>query len=118
MTNDNFASTEPTDDHLDQDLDGIEDADSLEEMADANRQYGEVTAEDLSTQDMVDDGGDLARTLDDDDRTNNRVAGIVPVDEEMTFDDPGTTESLEDRIHQEVPDPASDIVPPDAGRRV
>ncbi|GAA1393095.1 hypothetical protein [Luteococcus peritonei] len=104
-------------DQLDSDLDGVEDTDELTEMADANRPYGEVTAEDLGTQDLIDDGGDLATTLDDDARTDNRAAGVVPVDEEMTFDDLTTEETLEDRFQQEEPDPISDIVPPDAGRR-
>ena len=34
-----------------------------QEMADANRPYGEVTAEDLPMQDLVDDGADPALAL-------------------------------------------------------
>ncbi len=123
MSMDHNDATELSDnsgeiDRLDADLDGTEDADSLEEQADADRPYGEVTSEDLATQDLIDDGGDLASTLDDDDRTDNRAAGVVPLDEELTFDDLTTEETMEERFQQEEPDPASDIVPPDAGRRV
>ena len=76
-----------------------------------------LTSQDLGTQDLIDDGADLATTLHDDERTDNRAAGVVPLDEEMSFDDLTTEETLEDRFQQEEPDPASDIVPPDAGRR-
>lgn len=123
MSMDHNDATELSDnsgeiDRLDADLDGTEDAETLEEQADADRPYGEVTSEDLATQDLIDDGGDLASTLDDDDRTDNRAAGVVPLDEELTFDDLTTEETMEERFQQEEPDPASDIVPPDAGRRV
>lgn len=105
-------------DELDRDLDGTEDPEHLDEMADANRPYGEVTAQDLGTQDLVDDGADAASaSISDDEVVEHRVAGVVPVDEEIEVDEPRTSESIEDRIQQEVPDPASDIVPPDAGRR-
>ncbi|GAB2470497.1 hypothetical protein GCM10027030_01480 [Luteococcus sediminum] len=105
-------------DDLDRDLDGTEDPEHLDEMADANRPYGEVTAQDLGTQDLVDDGADAASaSISDDEVVEHRVAGVVPVDEEIVFDEPRSSESLEDRIQQEVPDPATDIVPPDAGRR-
>lgn len=105
-------------DGLDRDLDGTEDPEHLDEMADANRPYGEVTAQDLGTQDLVDDGADAASaSISDDEVVEHRVAGVVPVDEEIEVDEPRTSESIEDRIQQEVPDPASDIVPPDAGRR-
>lgn len=122
MSIENNDATELSDDtgeidQLDSDLDGVEDPDSLEEAADADRPYGEVTAQDLGTQDLIDDGADLATTLHDDERTDNRAAGVVPLDEEMSFDDLTTEETLEDRFQQEEPDPASDIVPPDAGRR-
>lgn len=123
MSMDHNDATELSDnsgeiDRLDADLDGTEDAETLEEQADADRPYGEVTSEDLATQDLIDDGGDLASTLDDDDRTDYRAAGVVPLDEELTFDDLTTEETMEERFQQEEPDPASDIVPPDAGRRV
>lgn len=122
MSIENNDATELSDDtgeidQLDSDLDGVEDPDSLEEAADADRPYGEVTSQDLGTQDLIDDGADLATTLHDDERTDNRAAGVVPLDEEMSFDDLTTEETLEDRFQQEEPDPASDIVPPDAGRR-
>ena len=122
MSIENNDATELSDDtgeidQLDSDLDGVEDPDSLEEAADADRPYGEVTSQDLGTQELIDDGADLATTLHDDERTDNRAAGVVPLDEEMSFDDLTTEETLEDRFQQEEPDPASDIVPPDAGRR-
>ena len=50
-------------DARDQNLDGIEDQDTLEEQADANRPYGQVTAEDLSTDEQIYDGGDLATAI-------------------------------------------------------
>jgi len=105
-------------DRLDRDLDGTEDPDTLEEMADANRPYGEVTAQDLGTQDLVDDGADPAlATPGDDEQVANRAAGVLPVDEVLHTDEPRSEETIEERIQQEVPDPTSDIVPPDAGRR-
>lgn len=73
--------------------------------------------EELATQDRIDDGEDLAITLDDDERAEQRVDGVVPLDEEIVTDDLTTEETIEDRIQQEVPDPNSSIVPPDAGRR-
>lgn len=99
----------------DQDLDGIEDAETLEEQADANRPYGEVTAEDLNTQDLIDDGGDLARALDHTDADAQLVggSGVQPLDEEIELDR-DRHQTIEDRILQEEYDPASAIVPPDA----
>lgn len=95
----------------DQDLDGVEDADSLEDQADVNRPYGEVTAGDLSAQDLIDDGADLAASLDD----SSSEAGLAPVDVEIEMER-DQAETIEDRILQEEPDPTSSIVPPDAAR--
>ncbi|MEL4356871.1 MULTISPECIES: hypothetical protein [unclassified Luteococcus] len=118
MSIENFEAEDFADDQLDRDLDGVEDQQSLEEAADANRPYTEVTAQDLGSQDMVDDGADpAAASVSDDEQVAHRAAGVVPIDESITVDDQTTSESIEDRIQQEVPDPASDIVPPDAGRR-
>lgn len=70
-----------------------------------------------STQDALDDGVDLAVQLDDSKRSEARLDGVVPLDEEIVTDDLTTSETIEDRIQQEEPDPNSDIVPPDPGRR-
>lgn len=109
------GTSEPDD--LDSDLDGGEDAEDLEGMAgeDGGTDPGTVATE--STQDLINDGADLALSLDDEARSEKRAAGVVPLDQEMVFDDETTDETIEDRIQQEEPDPASDIVPPDAGRR-
>ncbi|WP_420174971.1 hypothetical protein [Luteococcus sp. OSA5] len=117
MSTDDLGNAETMRDDLDRDLDGLEDLESLEESADANRPYGEVTAQDLGTQDLVDDGADLARSLDDDEQIAHRADAVVPVDEAVTVDDMAHQESIEERIQQEIPDEASDIVPPDAGNR-
>lgn len=45
-------------------LDGLEDSDATA-AADANRPYGEVTAEDLGTDDLVHDGADAAGMVPD-----------------------------------------------------
>lgn len=98
-------------DARDQNLDGIEDQDTLEEQADANRPYGQVTAEDLSTDEQIYDGGDLATAIGEDDAD---LEGAVPLDQQIELDR-DEDETIEDRIAQEEYDPASDIVPPDAG---
>lgn len=117
MSTNDLENAETMRDDLDRDLDGLEDLQSLEESADANRPYGEVTAQDLGTQDLVDDGADLARSLDDDDQISHRTDAVVPLDEAITVDDMPHRDSIEERIQQEVPDEGSDIVPLDAGRR-
>lgn len=101
--------TEPLDnelDALDPDQGVVEDTEiTLEQRADE------------ATQDAIDDGDDLAVDLDDSGRAESRLDGVVPLDEEIVTDDETTSETIEDRIQQEVPDPNSSIVPPDAGRR-
>lgn len=97
-------------DERDKDLDGFEDAESLTEQADQDQTYGEVTAEDLGTEDLIDDGADLATALN---ASEAGAGGPIPVDEEIIVDEPGE-ETIEDRIRQEEPDPTSAIVPPDA----
>lgn len=90
-------------DQRDEDLDGVDDAVTLAEQADENRPYGEVTAEDLSAQDLIDDGADLATALDD--KVNE--GGLVPVDREIEMDR-DQDETIEDRLLQEEPDPNAD----------
>lgn len=90
-------------------LDGLEDL-NPQEQADANRPYGEVTAEDLSTNDLIFDGADATDVGPD----HGDLEGVVPVDHHRDLD-PEADETIEDRLSQEIPDPASDIVPPDAG---
>lgn len=103
--------TDDTLDPRDQNLDGVEDAESLEEQGEVNRPYGEVTSEDLSAQDLIDDGADLAVSLDH----GATEAGVAPVDAEIEMER-DEHETIEDRILQEEPDPTSSIVPPDAAR--
>ena len=98
-------------DERDQDFDGVEDADNLAEQADQNRPYGEVTAEDLSTDDLVADGADLATAMT---ASEPGADGPVPVDVAIPVDDPFTEETIEERLLQEEPDPNSAIQPPDA----
>ena len=98
-------------DARDKNLDGMDDLDTLEAQADANRPYGEVTAEDLSDVDLIGDGGDLAATLGPDDPD---LEGVIPLDHEIELDR-DSEETIDDRIRQEEYDPASSIVPPDAG---
>ncbi|WP_232549425.1 hypothetical protein [Propioniciclava soli] len=86
--------------------DGLDDVDP-QDQADANRPYGEVTAEDLSTLDLVADGADAADVGPD----HGELEGVVPVDQHRDLD-PETDETIEDRLQQEEPDPASAIVPP------
>ncbi|HHU40584.1 MAG TPA: hypothetical protein GXZ45_15075 [Propionibacterium sp.] len=81
---------------------------SLQEMADENRPYGEVTAEDLATEELVADGADPALDLGPDDPD---LEGVVPVDRVVGLDDDPAEETIEERLKQEEPDPATDIVP-------
>lgn len=100
-----------TDDQIDErdkDFDGVEDADSMTEQADINRPYGEVTAEDLSTDELVADGADLVNAM----SAPDPEAGLTPVDEALHTDEPGE-ETIEERLLQEEPDPTSAIVPDD-----
>ena len=90
-------------DQRDEDLDGVDDAVTLAEQADENRPYGEVTAEDLSAQDLIDDGADLATALDDE----VNEGGLLPVDREIEMDR-DQDETIEDRLLQEEPDPNAD----------
>lgn len=83
---------------------------ALEEMADANRPYGEVTAEDLSTDDLLADGADLGLALGPDDAD---LEGVVPLDHVYELDDSATEETIDERVRQEEPDPATDVVPKD-----
>lgn len=91
-------------DERDTDLDGVDDAVTLAEQGEENRPYGEVTAEDLSDQDLIDDGADLATSLDDE--ADER--GMIPVDQEIELER-DQQETIEDRLLQEEPDPNSDI---------
>lgn len=100
-------STDQTD-ALDGNIDGLEDLDP-QEQADANRPYGEVTAEGLATNDLIADGADPTDVGPD----HGELDGVVPVDHHRNLD-PESDETIEDRIAQEEPDPASDIVPPRA----
>lgn len=88
-------------DAQDGNIDGIEDLD-VEEVAEKDHDYGEVTAEDLSTDELVYDGADPANMLPDDTE--------APIDEAMHEDDTFTQESLDERLAQEEPDPASEVV--------
>ena len=80
--------------------DGIEGQDAVE-AADANRPYGEVTAEDLDTRELVYDGADAATMVPDDPAT--------PVDAAFHTDDMATEESIEEHLAQEQPDPAAEV---------
>lgn len=88
-------------DAQDGNIDGIEDLDA-EEVVDADHPYGEVTAEDLSTEELAFDGADPANMLPDDTE--------APIDEAMHEDDTFTRESIDERLEQEEPDPASEVV--------
>lgn len=81
-------------------LDGIEDLDPTE-AADANRPYGEVTAEDLATDELVGDGADAGTLVPDEPG--------VPVDVALHTDEPLTEETIDERVAQEEPDPAADV---------
>lgn len=86
-------------DARDGNIDGIEDLD-VEEVAESEQPYGEVTAEDLSAEELVYDGADPANMLPDD--------TAAPVDEAMHENDTETQESLDERLRQEEPDPAAE----------
>ncbi|MBB1510751.1 hypothetical protein ACX1DX_11315 [Tessaracoccus sp. Y36] len=62
---------------------------------DAAREHREVIREDLSTQDLIDEGEDAA------DMTPDNLER--PVDDALHLDEPGE-ETIEDRIAQEEPD--------------
>lgn len=82
-------------------LEGIDALDPIA-AADANRPYGEVTAEDLDTDELVYDGADAADLQPDD--------ATTPVDEAIHTDDDVTdTESIDERLAQEQPDPAAEV---------
>ncbi|WP_461106787.1 hypothetical protein [Tessaracoccus terricola] len=82
-------------DAQDGNIDGLEDLDP-EEVADAEHPYGEVTAEDLSTEELVFDGVDAADLVAD---------GSAPVDEVLRReDDPAVEETIEERLQQEEPE--------------
>ena len=81
-------------------LDGLEDQDMVA-AADANRPYGEVTAEDLDTRELVYDGADAATMVPDD--------PTVAVDTALHTDPPRVDETIDERLAQEVPDPAAGV---------
>ena len=87
-------------DAQDGNLDGLEDLDPVE-TADANRPYGEVTAEDLDTRELVYDGADAAQMVPDEPN--------VPVDAELHTDPPGVQETIDERVGQEQDDPATHV---------
>lgn len=81
-------------------LDDLEDPDAVA-AADANRPYGEVTAEDLDTSEMVYDGADAATMVPDD--------PAMPVDAALHTDEPGVEETIDERLAQEQADPAAEV---------
>lgn len=81
-------------------LDGLEDLDATE-TADANRPYGEVTAEDLATSELVADGADAAMMA--------PIDPAVPIDGAFHTDDPDVEETIDDRLTQEQRDPAAEV---------
>lgn len=81
-----------TDDHLDPA------PDTMEEQADLNRPYGEVTAEDLALDELTGDGADL-------------MAGDSETSHYVRPDDDPAEETIEERLLQEEFDPNSAIVP-------
>lgn len=85
-------------DAQDGNIDGLEDLDQ-EQVADAEHPYGEVTAEDLGTSDLIADGADAGAMVPED--------PAAPVDEGMHFDDLTGDETIEDRLAQEEPDPSA-----------
>ena len=87
-------------DEQDGSLDGLEQLDA-EEIADAEHPYGEVTAEDLGTEDLIDEGADAAAMVPDDPQT--------PVDAALHTDDIAHDETIEERLLQEEPDPSSRV---------
>lgn len=88
-------------DAADGSLDGLEDLDGPE-AADLNRPYGEVTAEDLATDELIGDGADAAAMAATD--------GAVPVDAVLHVDDMATEETIDERLAQEIPDPNQNLV--------
>ena len=80
--------------------DGLESL-TAEQIADKSHPYGEVTAEDLDTRELVYDGADAATMVPDDPAT--------PVDAAFHTDDMATEESIEERLAQEQPDPAAEV---------
>jgi hypothetical protein len=88
-------------DEQDGSIDGLEQLDP-EEIADADHPYGEVTAEDLGTDDLIDDGADAAAMIPDDPQT--------PVDAALHTEDLTHDDTIEDRLLQEEPDPSSRVI--------
>ena len=60
-----------------------------------------MTAEDLGTADLIDDGADAASMVPNDPQT--------PVDSALHTDDTDHDETIEERLRQEEPDPSSRI---------
>ena len=81
-------------------LDGLTDLDA-QDVADANRPYGEVTAEDLASDDLVADGADAAGLVTQDER--------LGVDAALHTDPPRTEETIDERLAQEVPDEGAEV---------
>ena len=92
-------STDQTD-ALDGNIDGLEDLDP-QEQADANRPYGEVTAEDLGSDELIDDGADPAFWVPEDADTPVDVA----LRAHEARDDTGEGETIDEYLAQEEPDP-------------
>ncbi|WP_040162291.1 hypothetical protein [Nigerium massiliense] len=104
--------TEPRDENLadideQESLDGMDDEVRRAEQVAQERPYGEVMTEDLETSDLLDDGADLSQSIGEDDPD---LEGAIPVDRQVEVDEV-RRETIDDRIAQEVPDPATDIVP-------
>jgi len=110
---DGLATVEVMTDQLNDDLEPMDTSSDVLEEAEISSDWEQSQ----STQDALDDGVDLAVQLDDSKRSDARLDGVVPLDEEIVTDDLTTSETIEDRIQQEEPDPNSDIVPPNPGRR-
>ena len=81
-------------------LDGLTDLDA-QDVADANRPYGEVTAEDLASDDLVADGADAEGLVTQDER--------LGVDAALHTDPPRTEETIDERLAQEVPDEGAEV---------
>lgn len=80
-------------------LDGIDDLDAVE-RADADHPYGQVTAEDLGTDELVYDGAEAETMVPDD--------ADVAVDTALHTDEPGE-ETIDERLAQEQRDPAAEV---------
>lgn len=80
-------------------LDGIEDFDMIEQ-ADVNQPYGQVTAEDLGTDELVHDGAEAESMV--------PGADDVAVDTALHTDEPGE-ETIDERLAQEQRDPAAEV---------